>query len=101
MKWLDSVRSANASSVMRLSQLFIGVVLVISTPVIALLPGPGGIIVFGLGSGLVLRNSAWAKRRYVIIKRRQPKLGGWADWGLRRKSARRRARNRETAPQGD
>jgi hypothetical protein len=32
----------------------------------------------------------WAKRRYVDFKRKQPKIGRWTDWGLRRRSARRR-----------
>lgn len=86
---------------MRLGQLVVGCLLIASTPFVAILPGPGGFVVFGLGLGLVLRNSAWAKRRYVRIKRKRPKLGGWADWGLRRKSARRRARIREAAGQGD
>ena len=32
----------------------------------------------------------WAKRRYVKFKRWQPKAGRWADWGLQRRSAKRR-----------
>ena len=40
---------------------------------------------------MVLKTSMWAKRRYVRFKRWQPKVGRWTDWGLRRKSARRRA----------
>jgi hypothetical protein len=32
----------------------------------------------------------WAKRRYVHFKRWKPKAGGWLDWGLRRRSFRRR-----------
>ena len=32
----------------------------------------------------------WAKRHYVRFKRWQPKAGRWADWGLRRRSAKRR-----------
>jgi hypothetical protein len=38
----------------------------------------------------VLKTSLWAKRRYVRFKRWQPKAGGWTDWALRRRSARRR-----------
>ncbi|WP_245648786.1 hypothetical protein [Sphingomonas sanxanigenens] len=68
----------------------LGWLLIALTPLVGPLPGPGGIIVFAAGLGLVLRNSAWAKRRYVRFKRRHPGWGDWADWGLRRASARRR-----------
>ncbi len=82
----------------------LGVILLIITPIIGSLPGPGGVFVFAIGLGLVLRNSLWAKKRYVDFKRRYPKPGGWADWGLRRKSAKRRsARAKEGTklPKGD
>lgn len=92
MKWLERLRLWSASGAMRLAQLVIGIMFLLITPFIGVLPGPGGVVTFGIGFGLVLRNSAWAKRRYVLFKRKQPKMGGWADWGLRRKSARRRER---------
>ncbi len=69
----------------------LGVVLMVISPIIGALPGPGFIIVFPLGLGLCLKYSRWAKRRYVHFKRRWPKHGSWADWGLRRASAKRRA----------
>ena len=68
----------------------IGVVLIILSPLAGVIPGPGGIFVFAIGLAMVLKTSMWAKRRYVRFKRWQPKAGRWADWGLRRKSARRR-----------
>jgi hypothetical protein len=68
----------------------IGIIMIILSPVAGVIPGPGGVIVFGVGLGLVLKTSRWAKRRYVHFKRWQPKAGSWADWGLRRRSARRR-----------
>jgi hypothetical protein len=68
----------------------IGVLLVLVSPVAGIVPGPGGIIVFGFGLGLMLKYSDWAKRLYVRFKRRHPNKGRWADWGLRRRSARRR-----------
>jgi hypothetical protein len=68
----------------------LGCLFLIVTPIIGVLPGPGGVFTFAIGAGLVLKNSAWAKRRYVHFKRRWPKPGGWCDWGLRRDSARRR-----------
>ena len=55
-----------------------------------MIPGPGGIVVAAAGLALILRNSRWAKRRYVRFKRWRPKAGDWADWGMRRPSYRRR-----------
>jgi ribonuclease P protein component len=68
-----------------------GFILIGLTPLVGPIPGPGGVIVFAAGLSLVLRYSAWAKRLYVRFKRRHPKKGHWADWGLRRPSAKRRA----------
>ena len=68
----------------------VGVVLIILSPLAGVIPGPGGIFVFAIGLAMVLKTSMWAKRRYVHFKRKQPKVGRWADWGLRRRSARRR-----------
>jgi hypothetical protein len=64
------------------------------------IPGPGGIIVFAAGMGLILRYSGWAKRLYVRFKRKHPKKGRWADWGLRRASARRREERRKRREAG-
>ncbi len=72
------------------SILVVGVILMILSPLAGIIPGPGGIFVFAIGLAMVLRTSMWAKRRYVHFKRWQPKAGRWADWGLRRKSAKRR-----------
>jgi hypothetical protein len=68
----------------------LGVLLILLSPVVGVLPGPGGIFVLALGLAMVLRTSHWARRRYVQFKRWQPKAGRWTDWGLRRQSARRR-----------
>ena len=68
----------------------LGVLLVILSPVLGVIPGPGGVIAFGIGLGLMLKTSMWAKRHYVRFKRWQPKAGRWTDWGLRRRSAKRR-----------
>ena len=75
----------------RVALFALGIFLMIISPIIGALPGPGFIIVFPLGLGLTLKYSRWAKRRYVHFKRRWPKHGHWADWGLRRASAKRRA----------
>lgn len=68
----------------------VGVVLILLSPLAGVIPGPGGIFVFAIGLAMVLKTSMWAKRRYVHFKRWQPKAGRWADWGLRRESAKRR-----------
>src|SRR3954467_14522042 len=68
----------------------VGFLLIALTPLVGPIPGPGGIIVFAAGLSLVLRYSEWAKRQYVKFKRKHPKKGRWADWGLRRESAKRR-----------
>ena len=69
----------------------VGMLLMIAVaPLVGALPGPGGIFVFAIGLAMVLKTSMWAKRRYVRFKRWQPKVGRWADWGLRRRSAKRR-----------
>ncbi len=72
------------------SILVVGVILIVLSPLAGVIPGPGGIFVFAIGLAMVLKTSMWAKRRYVRFKRWQPKAGRWADWGLRRGSARRR-----------
>jgi hypothetical protein len=86
----------------------VGVMLLLLTPVVGALPGPGGVIVGGIGLAMVLKTSMWAKRRYVRFKRWQPKAGRWTDWALRRRSARRREELRkaqqddiQAIPEGD
>ena len=76
----------------------VGVLTILVSPAVGILPGPGGIFVFAAGLALCLRTSRWARRQYVRFKRWQPEAGRWADWGLRRKSALRR---RELRKQGE
>ena len=68
----------------------IGMLLMLLSPLAGIIPGPGGIFVFAIGLAMVLKTSMWAKRHYVRFKNWQPKFGRWADWGLRRESAKRR-----------
>ncbi len=68
----------------------LGVLLILASPLVGAIPGPGGVIVFAFGLGLVLKYSEWAKRQYVRFKKAHPNKGRWADWGMRRPSARRR-----------
>ncbi len=71
-------------------QLALGVLLLLVAAVIAPLPGPGGVFPFAAGMILILRNSAWARRRFARAKRRWPRVGGMADRAMRRPSALRR-----------
>ena len=91
MRLRDRWRHFERNSTVRVGLFVLGLILMAISPIIGALPGPGFIIVFPLGLGLCLKYSRWAKRRYVHFKRRWPKHGHWADWGLRRASAKRRA----------
>jgi hypothetical protein len=80
----------------------IGVILLVLSPVVGLIPGPGGIVVAGIGLALILRTSMWAKRYYARFKRVRLKVGRryfmpgrWTDLALRRRSALRRERLRK------
>ncbi|MFC3712782.1 hypothetical protein ACFOMD_09390 [Sphingoaurantiacus capsulatus] len=74
------------SPTLRIAQLVAGGLLMILGPLIGgPVPGPWGVIAFAAGLTLVLRSSAWAKRRYVMFKRRHPRWGHWSDVALRRR----------------
>lgn len=82
----------------RTGLLVTGIVVVILSPVVGAIPGPGGIFVFAAGLALILQNSPRSRRAFVDVKRRYPKVGHYADMGLRRQSAaRRRARDKAAA----
>ncbi len=66
-----------------------------ASPLVGIIPGPGGVVVFAIGAGLVLKYSEWAKRQYVRFKRRHPNKGRWTDWSMRRASAARREELRQ------
>lgn len=69
-----------------------GAFLVIISPIVGAIPGPGGVFVFAAGFALMLRNSALVRKLYARLKARHPKKGAWVDWALRRRSALRRAK---------
>ena len=68
----------------------LGVLIMLVSPIVGAIPGPGGVFVFAAGLVLVLQNSRWAKGHFARIKRRWPRFGHYADMALRRRSARRR-----------
>ena len=74
----------------RTALFLLGILLMIVSPLAGVLPGPGGILLFATGLALTLKYSEWAKRKYVEFKRKHPNKGRWADWGMRRPSAKRR-----------
>ena len=74
----------------RVFQLFLGVLLMLVAPIIGIpTPGPLGIFIFAFGLALVLRNSRWARQRYVRYTRRYPRVRRAVDFGLRRRNKRR------------
>jgi hypothetical protein len=91
MQRMDAKRKGwTTIPVVRHALVAVGFLLIAITPLVGPIPGPGGIITFGAGLSLILKYTGWAKRLYVRFKRRHPKKGSWADWSLRRASARRR-----------
>lgn len=78
---------APPDSVLRIVYLSLGWLLIVLTPIVGALPGPGGIFVFAGGAALLLKNSNWVKRAYVRYARRYPKQGRLADKVLRRAPA--------------
>ena len=69
----------------RILLLVIGWFLVIISPIVGALPGPGFIILFPVGLALILKNSLWAKKRYSKFARSHPEYGDWMNWALRRR----------------
>jgi hypothetical protein len=61
-------------AIMRGVLIGLGVVLVVLGFLMAPLPGPMGVPVTVGGLILILRNSIWAKRRFVEMQRRHPKV---------------------------
>jgi hypothetical protein len=97
----DQVRDFRRSKLARTILFIVGLLLLLLAPVVGAIPGPGGLFFFAAGMALALQNSDWAKRRYVRFKRWQPKAGAWMDWGLRRRSAKRREELRKQRDDGD
>lgn len=74
----------------RFALFLLGCLMLLLAPIIGVLPGPGGLILFPLGLALVLQNSLWAKRIYGRFKRRHPRYAAWTDRVMRRPSSLRR-----------
>ena len=98
------IQSLIRSEPVRVAQLAAGAALALAgLAMVIVLPIPGvGILTFGVGLILVLRNSGWARRRYVRWKRRYPRAGKLTEFGLQRHKTPAEVlhlkRRRETAP---
>jgi hypothetical protein len=79
-------KPANAAADWGKRQLWIilGWVLMLSAPIVGAIPGPGFLIVFPIGLAMLLKNSRWAKRQYLIFAKANPEYGQWMHWALRR-----------------
>ncbi|HEX8383252.1 MAG TPA: hypothetical protein VF592_07750 [Sphingomonas sp.] len=76
----------------------LGIMLLLLAAAVSPLPGPGGIFFVAGGLILILRNSAWARRRFTRWRRSWPRLGALLDRAMRRPSARRRRVRAEELP---
>lgn len=74
----------------RLFLLVTGFVLLAASPLVGVIPGPGGVFLAAAGIVLILRNSRWARRRFVRLKAQWPRVGDFIDRILIRGSAKRR-----------
>lgn len=84
----------------RFGLFLLGCLLLLLVPIIGILPGPGGIILFPIGLALALQNSVWAKRVYGRFKRKHPRYAALADRLMRRPSAlRKRALEKAKVPE--
>jgi hypothetical protein len=75
------------SEPVRVVQLGLGMLLILIAPIAASIPQPIpiGIILLGTGLALILRNSGWARRKYVRWTHRYPRAGRITDLGMRRR----------------
>lgn len=57
---------------LRVGLVLVGLLIIVAGILIAPLPGPFGLPIAVVGLMIVLRNSMWAKRRFIAAKRRWP-----------------------------
>ncbi len=69
--------------------------LFVVAPLVGAIPGPGGVLVAGVGLAMVLKTSMWAKRRYVRSSAGSPRPAAGPTGRLRRRSARRRLKRQK------
>ncbi len=69
----------------RIGLLSLGWIMIIISPIVGAIPGPGFIILFPIGLALVVKNSILGKKLYVRFRNKFPQYNRWSDWALRRK----------------
>jgi hypothetical protein len=77
----------------------IGLLLVAASPLVGLLPGPGGVVVLAVGLGMTLRNSRQARKLYVRFRQRWPRYGRMTERALQ--TARRKRLKRQLSEKND
>jgi hypothetical protein len=90
MTILDRLARYDGNPAVRTGLFVLGVLIVLISPLVGLIPGPGGVFVFAAGLTLMLRYSRWTKKLFARLARRWPWHAGIVNWGLRRSSHKRR-----------
>ena len=75
-------RVGKPSAMKRMGLFWGGLFLVIISPLVGAIPGPGGVFVFAAGFGMMLKGSRKVKKWFARFKRKHPAKGAWADFGL-------------------
>lgn len=90
LKTVAEKRVGKPSAIRRVALFWGGAFLVIVSPLVGAIPGPGGIFVFAAGFGMMLKGSRKVKKWFARFKKKHPAKGAWADFGLQRGSYKRR-----------
>lgn len=69
----------------RVLMLSLGIMLMLAGAALSPVPGPWSVPLVVLGLLLVLRNSLWARRRYILLSRRWPRPFALTNRFLRRR----------------
>lgn len=72
------------SGAYRWLMLTVGWILVLGSPLLGPLPGPGPVILLPIGLAIILKHSRWAKKRYARAARIYPRYTNWANWAMQR-----------------
>ena len=73
---LGPCNGSHSLSIKKVALMSAGWTLVGVSPIIGVIPGPGGILVAGAGAAIILNQSATAKRVFIRYHRRYPRTVG-------------------------
>lgn len=81
--------------------MILGVIIMLISPLVGAIPGPGGVFVFALGLAMVLRSSRQSRKLHAKLRRKWPRYAHLTDLGLGRwkKHNARKAAKRATIEQ--